>query len=128
MSLRETIEQVLPLVAKPSRYLGNEFHSVRKDPSTVDVQWLLIFPEVYEIGMSHWGLRILYDILNRRADTLAERVLDRWTRRGAANADAVRLGVGLGLRHDFIDPDQPYARTDVAYPLVLDAIERGLAG
>ncbi len=61
-------------------------------------------------------------------NTLAERVLDRWKRRGVANADTVHLGVELGLRHDFIDPDQPYARTDVAYPLVLDAIERGLAG
>ncbi len=78
MRLRESIEQILPLVAKPSRYLGNEFHSVRKDPSAVDVQWLLIFPEVYEIGMSHWGLRILYDILNRRPDTLAERAYCPW--------------------------------------------------
>jgi esterase/lipase len=61
-------------------------------------------------------------------NTLADRVLDRWKRRGVARADAVRLGIGLGLRHDFIDPDQPYARIDVAYPLLLDAIERGLAG
>jgi carboxylesterase len=61
-------------------------------------------------------------------NTLADRVLDRWKRRGVANAGVVRLGVALGLRHDFIDPDQPYARTDVAYPLLLDAIERGLAG
>ena len=60
-------------------------------------------------------------------NTLADRVLDRWKRRGVARADAVRLGVELGLRHDFVDPDQPYARTDVAYPLLLDAIERGLA-
>jgi esterase/lipase len=60
-------------------------------------------------------------------NTLAFRVLDRWKRRGVAGADAVRLGVELGMRHDFIDPDQPYARIDVAYPLLLDAIERGLA-
>ncbi len=60
-------------------------------------------------------------------NSLADRVLDRWKRRGMARADAVRLGVELGLRHDFIDPDQPYARTDVAYPLLLEAIERGLA-
>jgi len=60
-------------------------------------------------------------------NTLAERVLDRWKHRGLANADAVRLGVEIGFRHDFIDPDQPYAKIDVAYPLVLRAIERGLA-
>jgi carboxylesterase len=61
-------------------------------------------------------------------NTVAEAVLDRWKRRGAANVDAVHLGVGLGLRHDFIDPDQPYARTGIAYPVLLDAIERALEG
>ena len=60
-------------------------------------------------------------------NTLAEAILARWKRRGVANADAVRLGVELGLRHDFIDPDQPYAKTDVAYPILIEAIERGLA-
>ncbi len=78
MHLHQAIEEILPLVTKPSRYLGNEFHVVRKDPSTVEVQWLLILPEVYEIGMSHWGLKILYDILNRRPDTLAERAYCPW--------------------------------------------------
>ena len=78
MHLHQAIEEILPLVTKPSRYLGNEFHVVRKDPSSVDLQWLLILPEVYEIGMSHWGLKILYDILNRRPDTLAERAYCPW--------------------------------------------------
>jgi radical SAM family uncharacterized protein/radical SAM-linked protein len=78
MHLHQAIEEILPLVTKPSRYLGNEFHVVRKDPSVVEVQWLLILPEVYEIGMSHWGLKILYDILNRRPDTLAERAYCPW--------------------------------------------------
>jgi radical SAM family uncharacterized protein/radical SAM-linked protein len=78
MHLHQAIEEILPLVTKPSRYLGNEFHVVRKDPASVDVQWLLILPEVYEIGMSHWGLKILYDILNRRPDTLAERAYCPW--------------------------------------------------
>lgn len=76
--LREAIESILPLVSKPSRYLGNEFNTIRKDPDKVSVQWLLMMPEVYEIGMSHWGLRILYDILNRRPDTLAERAYCPW--------------------------------------------------
>jgi pimeloyl-ACP methyl ester carboxylesterase len=60
-------------------------------------------------------------------NTLADRVLARWQRRGVAGAAVVRLGVELGLRHDFIDPDQPYARVDVAYPLLLDAIERAMS-
>jgi radical SAM family uncharacterized protein/radical SAM-linked protein len=77
-SLSRTIEEILPLVTKPSRYLGNEFHVVRKDPASVSVQWLLILPEVYEIGMSHWGLKILYEILNKRTDSLAERAFSPW--------------------------------------------------
>lgn len=78
MNLHQAIEEILPLVTKPSRYLGNEFHTVRKDPRSARCQWLLVLPEVYEIGMSHWGLKILYDILNRRPDTLAERAYCPW--------------------------------------------------
>jgi esterase/lipase len=59
-------------------------------------------------------------------NTLAEAVLERWRRRGVANAGAVHIGAELGLRHDLIDPDQPYARIDVAYPILIEAIERGL--
>jgi pimeloyl-ACP methyl ester carboxylesterase len=58
----------------------------------------------------------------------AEAVLARWKQRGVTNADAVHIGAALGLRHDFIDPDQPYAKIDVAYPILLEAIGRGLAG
>jgi radical SAM family uncharacterized protein/radical SAM-linked protein len=78
MNLSERIETILPLVGKPARYLGNEFHAVRKDPSSVRAQWLLILPEVYEIGMSHWGLKILYDVLNRAPESLAERAYCPW--------------------------------------------------
>ena len=61
-------------------------------------------------------------------NTLADAVLARWARLGVTNADAVRLGAELGLHHDLIDPGQPYAKVDVAYPILIDAIERGLAG
>lgn len=61
------------------------------------------------------------------SNRLAETVLARWKRRGVRNADAVRIDAGLGLRHDLIDPAQPYAKVDVAYPILLEAIERGLA-
>lgn len=78
MSLSREIEALLPLVSKPTRYLGNEFHVARKTPDRHTVQWCLILPEVYEIGMSHWGLKILYEILNRREDALAERCYAPW--------------------------------------------------
>jgi pimeloyl-ACP methyl ester carboxylesterase len=60
-------------------------------------------------------------------NTIAEGVLARWKRRGAANVGVVRLGVELGFRHDFIDPDQPDEKTGAAYPILLEAIEQGLA-
>lgn len=76
------LESILPLVSKPSRYLGNEFHVVRKhggrETEEKTVEWCLILPEVYEIGMSHWGLKILYEILNARPDSLAERCYSPW--------------------------------------------------
>lgn len=76
------LESILPLVSKPSRYLGNEFHVVHKHAAqkagTRPVEWCLILPEVYEIGMSHWGLKILYEILNARPDSLAERCYSPW--------------------------------------------------
>jgi carboxylesterase len=74
-----------------------------------------------------WFTFVLNDGDEALRNTLARRVLDRWGRRGVANAGEVRLGADVGLRHDFVDPAQPHARVDVAYPLILDAIERGLA-
>ncbi|MCA9756313.1 MAG: TIGR03960 family B12-binding radical SAM protein [Candidatus Eisenbacteria bacterium] len=76
--LEQQLDTILPLVAKPSRYLGNEFHVIRKQPEPGMVQWCLLLPEVYEIGMSHWGLKILYEVLNRRPDSLAERAYSPW--------------------------------------------------
>ncbi len=67
-------DAILPLVNKPSRYCGFEFNAVRKDWHQVELHIALAFPDLYEIGMSHQGLQILYQILNRRHDILAERV------------------------------------------------------
>ncbi len=71
---------------------------------------------------------VLNDNDESMRNTLAEAVLARWKKRGIANADAIHLGAELGFRHDLIDPDQPYARTEVAYPILIEAIERGLGG
>ncbi|MFP4586306.1 MAG: B12-binding domain-containing radical SAM protein, partial [Desulfococcaceae bacterium] len=68
------IQDILPLVEGPSRYLGGEINAVRKNPADVRLHMALAFPDLYEIGTSHFGLQILYDIVNRRDDLLAERV------------------------------------------------------
>ena len=69
-----TVDSLLPLVAKPSRYCGNEYNVVRKDWSAARLRIAFAFPDLYEIGMSHHGLQILYHTINRRPDLLAERV------------------------------------------------------
>ncbi|MGE5554470.1 MAG: TIGR03960 family B12-binding radical SAM protein [Betaproteobacteria bacterium] len=74
-NLREVIlSEVLPRVKKPARYTGNELNAVRKPAAAVAVRALLAFPDLYEVGMSHLGLKILYDLINRRDDAVAERV------------------------------------------------------
>jgi len=72
------VEEVLPAVSKPSRYIGMEWNAVKKDPSLAKVKVALAFPDTYEIGMSHLGLKILYQILNRRPEFLAERAYAPW--------------------------------------------------
>ena len=68
------IQDILPLVEKPSRYLGTEVNTIKKDPDQVRLRFALAFPDLYEIGTSHFGLQILYDILNRQEDVAAERI------------------------------------------------------
>jgi len=68
------IEDILPLVEQPSRYLGSEVNSVHKDLDRVKLKIALAFPDLYEIGTSHFGLQILYHILNRPLHIAAERV------------------------------------------------------
>jgi hypothetical protein len=69
-----TDRSYLRRVQRPSRYLGREINAVFKDPRAVSLRAVLAFPDLYEVGMSHLGLGILYDILNRREDIWAERV------------------------------------------------------
>ena len=71
--IRAALEEILPGVQKPSRYLGIERNLVRKPWDSVEVRVALAFPDAYEIGMSHQGTRILYHLVNRRKDALAER-------------------------------------------------------
>ncbi len=71
-------KELLLSILKPARYIGAEIGSVKKDLSKIAVKVCLCFPDVYEIGMSHLGLRILYDLINRQKDFAAERVFSPW--------------------------------------------------
>ncbi|MDD5969626.1 MAG: TIGR03960 family B12-binding radical SAM protein [Candidatus Fimousia sp.] len=72
-------DEILLTIEKPARYIGNEVNSVKKDLNEVDVRFCMCFPDVYEIGMSHLGIQILYDMFNRREDVYCERVYSPWT-------------------------------------------------
>lgn len=71
-------DEILMKIDKPARYIGNELNSVIKDTSQVDIRFAMCFPDVYEIGMSHLGIQILYDMFNKRQDTWCERVYSPW--------------------------------------------------
>ena len=71
-------DEILLTIEKPARYIGNEVNSVMKDKNEVDIRFAMCFPDVYEIGMSHLGIQILYDMFNQREDTWCERVYSPW--------------------------------------------------
>ena len=71
-------EEILMQVEKPARYIGNEVNAVMKNPEEVEVRFAMCFPDVYEIGMSHLGIQILYDMLNSFEDVWCERVYSPW--------------------------------------------------
>lgn len=72
-------DDILMQVDKPARYIGNEVNAVIKDKSNVDIRFAMCFPDVYEIGMSHLGIQILYGMFNSFEDTWCERVYSPWT-------------------------------------------------
>ena len=71
-------DEILLKIEKPARYIGNEVNSVMKDPAKVDIRFAMCFPDVYEIGMSHLGIQILYDMFNQWEDVWCERVYSPW--------------------------------------------------
>lgn len=74
----EKAEKVLLKVQKPGRYVGGELNSVMKDKEKVDLRYAFCFPDTYEIGMSHLGMKILYSVVNEREDAWCERVFAPW--------------------------------------------------
>lgn len=72
-------DEILLSVEKPARYIGGEINMAVKKPADVDIRFCMCFPDVYEIGMSHLGIQIIYDMLNLRDDIYCERVYSPWT-------------------------------------------------
>ncbi|UCC51991.1 MAG: TIGR03960 family B12-binding radical SAM protein [Anaerolineaceae bacterium] len=77
--IESALERILPRVAKPGRYTGGEYNQIVKDWGEIDFKVALAFPDIYDLGMSNLGLMILYDIINKHKNLLAERVYCPWT-------------------------------------------------
>ena len=72
-------DEILLQVENPARYIGGEINAVMKNPDQVKIRFAMTFPDVYEIGMSHLGMQILYHMFNQRPDVWCERVFSPWT-------------------------------------------------
>ena len=72
--IKKKVEKILQYVQKPARYVGGELNSVVKNPNEIDIRYAFCFPDIYEIGMSHLGMKILYGLVNDREDSWCERV------------------------------------------------------
>jgi len=106
MNVENVLERILPTVTRPARYTGGEWNSIVKDWDACEVHWALAFPDTYEIGMSNLGLAILYDILNRQADVLAERVYAPWV-------DMEQAMRAAGLPLFSLESHRPIAEFDI---------------
>lgn len=76
--IQQALDRILPHVQKPGRYIGGELNSIVKDANTVDVRFAFCFPDTYEVGMSHLGMKILYSLLNSLGYVWCERVFAPW--------------------------------------------------
>ena len=103
--INRRLERILPTVTRPGRYTGGELNQVVKDWARIPVKVALAFPDIYDIGMSNLGLAILYDIINRRADALAERVYAPWMDMEAAMRAAHLPLYSLETHHPLRDFD-----------------------
>ncbi len=99
------LDGILPFVQKPARYTGGEYNAVVKPWETIPYRLALIFPDVYDLGMSNLGLAILYDIVNRQPDMLAERAYTPWVDMLAALRRAGIPLYSLETRHPLADFD-----------------------
>ncbi len=125
--IEKRLHRLLPRVEKPGRYTGGELNQVVKDWDATALHTALVFPDVYDLGMSNLGVAILYDILNRQPDMLAERVYAPWPDMEAALRQAGLPLYGLETKHplrafDLIGVSLPY---ETLYTNVLTILELG---
>lgn len=99
------LDRILPTVQKPGRYTGGEYNQVIKDWHKTPIHVALIFPDIYDLGMSNLGLAILYDLINRRPDALAERSYCPWTDMEKAMREAGIPLYSLETKHAIADFD-----------------------
>ena len=79
MHMLSELERMWMRVQKPARYIGGELNSIQKEKEKIDIRFAFCFPDTYEVGMSHLGMKILYSLLNEREDTWCERVFAPWS-------------------------------------------------
>jgi radical SAM family uncharacterized protein len=104
-NIESRLQRILPTVRKPGRYTGGELNQVIKDWERIQTRVALVFPDIYDLGMSNLGLAILYEILNQRPDTLAERVFAPWSDMEAALRDNGIPLYSLETKHSVADFD-----------------------
>ncbi len=100
------LEPLLPLVGKPIQYVGGELNSSVKDWDSVAVHWALMYPDAYEVGLPNQGVQILYEVINERADALAERTYSIWP-----DLEALMREHGIG--QFTVDGHRPVAAFDL---------------
>jgi len=103
---KQSMKDLLPLIEKPSHYLGNEKNVVKKDIEQISLHVALAFPDLYEIGMSHFGLQILYHILNEQSHIAAERVY-------APGSDLAALMTSSGISLSSLESGTPLSKFDI---------------
>ncbi|HVM70696.1 MAG TPA: B12-binding domain-containing radical SAM protein, partial [Anaerolineales bacterium] len=103
--IEASLERILLKVQKPGRYVGGELNTVVKEWDRIDTKIALIFPDIYDIGISNLGLQILYDLINQRPDALAERAYAPWVdMEEQMRANAIPL-YSLETKHALADFD-----------------------
>lgn len=103
--IEKELERILPTVGKPGRYTGGELNQVVKDWDQIQTKVALIFPDIYDLGMSNLGLAILYDLVNQRPDALAERAFSPWSDMETALRQASLPLYSLETKHALADFD-----------------------
>ncbi len=126
--LQKQLNAILPTVQKPGRYTGGELNQIVKDWETTETRVALLFPDIYDLGMSNLGLAILYDLLNQRPDVLAERAYVPWSDMETAMREHQLPLYSLETKHPLVDFDilgisLPY---ETLYTSTLNALD--LAG